>query len=269
MTALTQFYLFLLDVFRSRRIIAELTKRDIRTRYLGSYLGLIWAFVQPMVTILIFWFVFEVGFRSTPVNNFPFILWIATGMIPWFFFSECLAGGTNSIIDNAFLVKKVVFRVSILPIVKIASALLIHLVFLLVLFLMFALYGYGLTLYHLQIFYYLFAMLFFNLGLAWISSSLIIFLKDVGQIIGMMLQFGFWITPIFWSIKMIPEKYQGIIMLNPVYYLIEGYRDCFIHGRWFWEQPGLTIYFWALAIIIFVWGAVLFRKLRPHFADVL
>lgn len=269
MNILRQFCLFLADLFKSRRIIVELTKRDFKTRYLGSYLGLIWAFVQPLVTILIFWFVFEVGFRSTPVNNFPFILWIMTGMIPWFFFVDCLSGGTTSVIDNAFLVKKVVFRVSILPIVKIASALIIHLFFVAVLFLMFFIYGYGLTLYHLQVFYYLFAILFLNLGLAWISSSLIIFLKDVGQLIGMALQFGFWITPIFWSIKIIPEQYQGIIKLNPAYYLIEGYRDSFIHGKWFWEQPGLTIYFWVVAVMIFICGAMLFRKLRPHFADVL
>ena len=269
MNILKQFYFFLADLVKSRRIIVELTKRDFKVRYLGSYLGLIWAFVQPMVTILILWFVFEVGFRATPVNNFPFILWIMTGIIPWFFFVDCLASGTTSIIDNAFFVKKVVFRVSILPIVKIASALIIHLFFVAVLFIMFSIYGYGLTLYHLQVLYYLFAILFLNLGLAWISSSLIVFLKDVGQIIGMVLQFGFWITPIFWSIKMIPEKYQGIIKLNPAYYLIEGYRDCFIHGKWFWEQPGLTIYFWVVAVSIFIFGALLFRKLRPHFADVL
>lgn len=250
-------------------MIAEMTKRDFRTRYLGSYLGLLWAFIHPLITILVFWFVLEVGFRVKPVDNFPYVLWLMTGMIPWFFFSDCLSGGATSIIDNAFLVKKVVFRVSILPIIKIASALTIHLFFICVIFLMFFAYGYGLTLYQLQVFYYLFAIGFLNLGLAWMTSSLIIFMKDIGQFLAVIIQFGFWVTPIFWPIKMVPEKYQWIIKLNPVYYLIEGYRDCFINQKWFWEHPYLTMYFWCVAILVFICGAFIFRKLRTHFADVL
>lgn len=269
MLALRHFSCFLVDLYKSRRIIFELAKKDIRKKYLGSYLGLLWAFVQPSITILIFWFVFQMGFKAQPVNNFPFILWIMAGMIPWFFFAESLSSATSSIVESSFLVQKVVFRVSILPIIKILSAAFIHCFFVGVLFLMFLLYGYSLTLYHLQVFYYFFAILFLNLGLSWISSSLVIFLKDIGQIIGMLLQFGFWLTPIFWPLKMLPEKYQIIIKFNPAYYLIEGYRDCFIHGKWFWEHPYLTLYFWALALIIFIVGAVLFRKLRPHFADVI
>jgi lipopolysaccharide transport system permease protein/teichoic acid transport system permease protein len=269
MNAMAQFSIFLRDLYKSRAIIIELTRRDFVARYLGSYLGFIWAFVQPTVTILIFWFVFESGFKSQPVANFPFILWIATGLIPWFFFAESLSGATSSVIDYSFMVKKVLFRVSILPVVKILSALLIHLFFVCLLFVMFLIYGYALNLYQLQVFYYLFAIIFLNLGLSWITSSLIIFLKDIGQVIGMLLQFGFWITPIFWSIKLVPEKYHTLIKLNPVYYLTEGYRDCFIHHKWFWEHMHLTIYFWVVASFLFVVGAVLFRKLRPHFADVL
>lgn len=106
-------------MIKSRHIIFELARQDLKARYLGSYLGIVWAFIQPVISILIFWFVFQVGFKSTPVNNVPFILWLTAGMVPWFFFSDSILGATNSILDNSFLVKKVLFRVSILPITRV------------------------------------------------------------------------------------------------------------------------------------------------------
>jgi len=120
---------FIQDLIKSRNLIFGLAKRDFKIRYLGSYLGIIWAFVQPMVTICIFWFVFQMGFKSGPVNDYPYILWLLSGMIPWFFVSESITGASTAIVDNSFLVKKVVFRVSILPLVKILSALFVHLFF--------------------------------------------------------------------------------------------------------------------------------------------
>ena len=263
------FYNFLLDLFRNRSLIRQLTVRDFRTRYLGSYLGLLWAFIQPTITILIFWFVFEVGFKSAPVGDLPFILWLITGIIPWFFIADTLSSATYSIVENNYLVKKVVFRVSMLPIVKLLSALVIHMFFVIVIFLFFMAYGIRPTLYSLQVLYYGFAMIIFLLGLSWVTSSLIIFLKDVGQIVAMFLQFGFWLTPIFWAIDMVPENYRFFIKLNPAYYIIQGYRDSFIHKVWFWEHPLYSTYYWGVTAIVFVAGAIIFNRLRPHFADVL
>ncbi|NPA82501.1 MAG: ABC transporter permease, partial [Epsilonproteobacteria bacterium] len=99
--------------------------------------------------------------------------------------------------------------------------------------------------------------------------SLIIFFKDMGEIVTMLLQFGFWMTPIFWSIDIVPKEYQFFLKLNPMYYIVEGYRDTFIHKVWFWQHPYLTLYFWIIALSVFAGGAIIFRKLRPHFADVL
>lgn len=263
------FISFFIDIINNRRLLWELTKKDFKTRYLGSYLGILWAFIQPTITVLIFWFVFQVGFKSIPVDNFPFVLWLITGMIPWFFISDSLSSATGAIIENTYLVKKVVFRVSLLPIVKIISAFLVHLFFVGVIFLLFMIYGYMPTIYNLQVFYYLIATSCLLLGVSWITATLNVFLKDVGQLVGMVLQFVFWGTPIFWSFKVIPEKYVILLKLNPVYYLIEGYRNSFIYNRWFWEDANLTIYFWVVTILIALCGALIFKKLRPHFADVL
>lgn len=262
-------FMFLLDIFKSRRLIFELAKKDLKNRYLGSYLGIIWAFIQPMVTIFIFWFVFQVGFRSAPVDNFPYVLWLVCGMVPWFFFSEGLQGATSSITDNSYLVKKVVFRVSSLPIIRIFSALFIHVFFIVVIFAMFFIYGYKPSIYNLQVIYYLIATISLLLGLCWITSALVVFIRDLGNIIAILIQFGFWLTPIFWSFKIMPEKYHFILKLNPIYYIVEGYRDTFINHIWFWQHYNITISFWLITLTLLFIGVFLFKRLQPHFADVL
>jgi ABC-type polysaccharide/polyol phosphate export permease len=242
---------------------------DFRQRYLGSYLGILWAFIQPTITVLIFWFVFQVGFKSQPVNDVPFILWLIAGMFPWFFFNDALSNATNAVMENSYLVKKIVFKVSFLPIIKILSALIVHLFFIFFMYGLFMVYGYGFDLYWLQVFYYLGAMIVLILGISYITSSVVIFFRDMGQLVAMLLQFGFWMTPIFWSIDMVPVKYQWLIKLNPLYYIVEGYRDSMIHHVWFWEKPMLTLYFWVVALGMLWLGFSTFRRLKPHFADVL
>mgnify|MGYP000847031656 FL=1 len=269
MRFIKSFFQFILDIWHNRYLLWDLTKKDLKQRYLGSYLGILWAFIQPTITVFIFWFVFQVGFKSMPVDNFPFILWLICGMFPWFFFSEAWSSATNSIVANSFLVKKVVFRVSLLPIIQIMSALLVNLFFIVVLFIMFAVYGYMPNIYNLQVIYYLFALVCLTFGLSLITSTLIIFLKDVGQLVGMLLQFGFWGTPIFWSLKILPEQYQWILKVNPMYYIVEGYRNSFIYHEWFWNLGYTNYSFWLITICIGLFGVFIFKKLRPHFADVL
>lgn len=269
MQSFRMFSNFLAELLSRRNVIYELTKRDFKSVYLGSYLGIVWAFLLPVVNILIFWFVFQVGFKAQPVDNYPYILWLIPGMTFFFFFSDCVNNGTSSIVQNAFVVKKVVFSIGILPIIKILSGLVIHLFFVLLIFLMFLAYGHYPDIYTLQFVYYLFAMVVFVLGLTWLTSSVVIFFKDLRQIITMLLQIGFYLTPVFWNPHIIPEEYHIYLMLNPVYYLVQGYRDSFIHKVWFWEHPVYTLYFWCLTGVVFVGGAVVFRRLRPHFADVL
>jgi lipopolysaccharide transport system permease protein/teichoic acid transport system permease protein len=251
------------------RLLYTLSKNDFKQKYLGSYLGIAWAFIQPSITVLIFWFVFQVGFKSQPVNDVPFILWLVAGMFPWFFFADSVANATNVVIENAYLVKKIVFKVSMLPLIKIASALVVHLFFIVFMFVLFRVYGYHFDLHWLQIFYYLGAMMVLILGVSYMTSALVIFFKDIGQLVAMLLQFGFWMTPIFWAIDTIPQKYHFWINLNPMAYIVEGYRDSMINHIWFWEKPLMTLYFWVVAFIMIAVGFATFKKLKPHFSDVL
>lgn len=260
---------FIQYLIKNRKMVWELSKKDMKSKYLGSFLGIVWAFIHPIVMILVYWTVFQLGFKSMPIGDIPFVLWLLTGMVPWLFFSESFASATNCIVEYSYLVKKIVFRVSVLPIVKITSSLVIHVFFIFVLFFMFWIYGYSLSIYNIQVIYYLAATSLLVLGLSWITSSLVVFLKDVGQLVAVILQLLFWLTPIFWRLDIVEAKYQFYFKLNPVYYIVEGYRDTFINHKWFWEHPFSTSYFWIVTCIILFAGILLYKKLRSHFADVL
>jgi len=264
------FYRFLKDIVRSRDLLFALSVNDFKEQFLGSYLGIFWAVLRPSLFMLIVWFIFTVGFkRHVADGDTPFVLYLMCGYIPWFFFSDAVIGGMNSIVSNKFLIKKVDFRVSILPIVKILSMLYLHFILILILVVVFLLYGYTPSIYWLQLPFYTVMMLILILGISWLVSSLRVFSKDIPQIIGVILQLGFWVTPIFWSIDKVPEKYMYVLKLNPMIYIIEGYRNSLINEKWFWETYKYTPYFLIETIFFLVLGAVVFRKLRPHFGDVL
>ena len=242
---------------------------DFKTKYAASYLGIIWAFVQPIVTISIYVVVFGYGFKSMPVKDFPFVLWLSAGIIPWLFFSDALMSATTSLKEYSFLVKKVVFEIKVLPIVKIIASFYIHLVFIGIVTILYVADGYIPTVYNLQLIYYAFCTLVIVLGVGYITSALNVFVPDLVQIVNIILQFGMWMTPIMWSPSLFGPVVERIIKINPMYYIVEGYRDSFYNHIPFWDKPGLTIYFWCIALILLIAGMYTFRKLEKHFADVL
>ena len=268
--------LSLAGVYASRKLIARLSVNDFKTKFAGSYLGIIWAFVQPVIMIFVYWFVFEKGLKPLPVTDaagqaVPFLLWMMAGLVPWFFFSDALSGGTRALLDYSYLVKKVVFRIDILPIVKVLSAVFVHLFFLAFEVLVYALYGYYPDLYTVQVLYYSVCLLVLVLGLTYLTSALVVFFRDLNQVINIVLQVGIWATPIMWNMDTmdIGAGLKAVLMLNPLYYIVQGYRDSLIGKTAFWERPGLTVYFWVFTLAVLALGTGVFKKLRMHFADVL
>ncbi|MEG0629717.1 MAG: ABC transporter permease [Christensenellaceae bacterium] len=263
-----EFCMFLKETFAKRELIWSLAKNDFKSKAAGSFFGIFWSFVIPIVTIMVFWFVFTV-FKSAPVDNIPFIAWFVPAYVPWMFFSECMFGSVNCLYEYSYLVKKVKFRTSLLPIVKVVSCLLLNLFFIGFIFLLMAIFKIPITVYALQVPYYMLGIILLCIGISWLISSIAVFFKDLTSLVSVVMQLGFWLTPIFWSIEGMPPWLAFIARLNPVYYITQGMRDSFLFGRWFWQSPEQTIYFWIATAVIFVVGAMVFRKLRPHFADVL
>lgn len=126
---------------RSKGLIRSLARSDFRTRYVGSYYGLVWEILQPLSLIFLFWFVFEFALGITTIEGFPFVLWFIIGLIPWFFFSDAWSTATNAFVQYSFLVKKMVFKVEILPTVKILSSLMTSAIFHIILVIFLIVYG--------------------------------------------------------------------------------------------------------------------------------
>ena len=259
------------ELYQNRKLVLSLAKNDFKTKYAGSYLGIVWAFIQPIVTILVYWFVFYVGLKAGTVSDYPFVLYLVSGIVPWFFFQDALNGGTNALIEYNYLVKKVVFKISILPIVKIISALFVHVFFVAFALILCACYGYTPSLYTLQIIYYSVCTFLFVLGLVYATSAIVIFFRDLTQIISIFLQVGVWLTPIMWDINMLSSHpwLIKLFKLNPMYYVVTGYRDSMLGHIGIWNHVSWTIYFWVVTILLFGLGSVIFKRLKPHFADVL
>ncbi|MGA2916320.1 MAG: ABC transporter permease [Sedimentisphaerales bacterium] len=264
-----QLFNFLRRIYAYRSIIIAMTIREIQSRYAGTLGGLLWSVINPLMMILVYWFVFSVGFKIRPAGNIPFIVVFLCGLIPWLTFSETLATSANALNANVHLVTKTVFPTEILPLVYLLASLITHCIMLIILFIVLLINKISLSVYNFQFLYYLFALSIFSLGLSWIISAANVFWKDVGHSLGVILNIWFWFTPIVWPIEMIPQEYRYVVKLNPVYYVIEGFQSSFIYHAPIWHNYRLGIYFWAVCISILAAGAFTFKKLKPEFAEVL
>ena len=207
------------EIYRNRHLILKLAKNDLKTRFAGSYLGLVWAFVQPVVSVLIYWLVFGHGLKSGQSLDVPFLVYLVSGIVPWFYFQEVMSAGTATLLEYSYLVKKVVFNIRVLPVVKAFSALFVHLFFVLVALFVAALNGFLPGIFLIQLPYYYFCMLVFVLGLVYTTCSVVVFFRDMSQIVNIALQFGIWSIPIMFDIRSF-EHISWLFRINPMYYVI-------------------------------------------------
>ncbi len=267
--AISVFYFFK-TIYGQRLILGQLVRRDFQNRYLASYIGLPWAFIQPIMAIFVIWFAFTYGLKVGKMDSgVPFTVWFITGMIPWQFISESISSSTGSLLDYSFLIRKTSFKVAAIPFIKIFTATIIHSVFIVLLACMAVAYGYKPSVYWLQIIYLLFAVFVLLTGLGWLLSALNVFVRDVGQIVGVILAILFWSTPIMWPFTMLEGNMKYLALLNPFFYITEGYRYAFLGGGWIFQNVEMTVFFWANALGFLFLGAWVFKKLSGHFADVM
>lgn len=257
------------DIWGNRRLLINMSRSDFKNRYSGSYFGVVWAVIQPLMTILIFWFVFQVGFRAQPISNVPFILWLCAAMIPWNFFADAIINSTGAFTSYSFVVKKLVFKIGLLPLVKVMASFFLNIAFNILLIIIYSLYGDFPGVHLLSILYFNICLFALITALSYFLSTLNVFFRDTTQIVGIFLQFGIWLTPIMWEESVIPENLRWLIKLNPIYYIINGYRDALINNVWFFEHPMQTLYFWGVTIILALISVLFYRKMKSHFADVL
>ncbi len=256
---------------KNRQLIWQLTKRDVIGRYKGSVLGLAWSFFNPLIMLVIYTFVFSIVFKarwntgSDSKTEFALVLFI--GMIVHGLLAECINRAPTIIITNVSYVKKVVFPLEILPWVTMGATIFHTLVSFLVWSLFFILVNHSFNWTALFLPLILLPLILFTMGFAWLLASLGVFLRDISQITGVFTTILLFISPVFYPISMLPEKYQIILYVNPLTFIIEQSRDVLMWGKLpNWQGLGIAM----LISLIVAWaGFAWFQKTRRGFADVL
>jgi len=258
-------------ILKSRDLIFQMTKGEVIGRYRGSVLVLLWSFFNPMLMLTIYTFVFCVVFKarwgSGGESRFEFALILFAGLIVFNLFSECVNRAPSLIIGNINYVKKVIFPLEILPLVTMGAALFHGVISLGVLIVFYVLVSSSL---HWTIVFaplIILPLLLMTLGISWFLASFGVFVRDVAQAIGMLTTVLMFLSPIFFPVTALPEKYRVILYMNPLTFIIEQMRDVLIWGR----LPSWSG--WCAAMVLGIgvaWiGLVWFQKTRKGFADVL
>lgn len=264
----TSVSIFLESLWRDRSNLLGLVKWDFREAYLGTYIGLAWAFLKPLLYLTVISIGLSQGFgMKSPVEGFALHTWLVCGLLPWLFISESLSSPIHSIVEHSYLVKKIKFNVSLIPLTKVLSALVIH-VLLSVLFIVFLLaIGKHPTWHWFQLPYLILCATLLLCALGLFSASVYVFTRDIGQVFNLLTTLTIWVTPVFWSSDMLKGSRKILLYLNPFAYIVEGYRDSLIHGRWLFADPRPTLFFWALTLGLLTASILIFRRLNNHFAD--
>ncbi|MDP1645534.1 MAG: ABC transporter permease [Thiobacillus sp.] len=255
-------------LWRHRSLVLELTRREFSGRYRGSFGGIFWSFVQPLFLLTVYTIAFGVILKTRwglAGGTADYALMLFAGLIVFNAFSECLSKSTTLIIDNPNFVKKVVFPLELLPVITVATALIHALIGMATWFLGYILlFGPPKT---TAILFPLILLCFVPvlLGLGWLLSALGVIVRDVGQLTGMLSHTLLFLTPIFYSIEAAPPLLQKLLMLNPLTFVVEQLRLVLFYGQ-IPDLKGLAMYFVLASLFAWV-SLVLFRRLRPTFAD--
>jgi lipopolysaccharide transport system permease protein len=261
---------FLRKIYIQRSLIRNFVVRDLRSRYIGSFIGIFWSVIHPIVLLATYTFVFSCIFKQrTPPNlgTNSFALFLFCGILPWLFFQDTLQRSSTIIIENTNLVTKTLFPSEILPLVVLLSGFVNHLIgFAILLFIIILAIG-KISILILLVPVYLFFLMIFTIGISWFIASLNVFIRDASQILSVILAFWFWSTPIFYPIEQFPKSLVFLAHCNPLAYVVIGYRDCLLRMQT--PDLGKLAIFAVLSLVVFSAGGTFFRKTKREFADIL
>ena len=250
------------ELYSYREMMYNLVKKDLRTRYKGSILGFLWTFVNPILQLVIYTIVFSIIMRSN-VEKFYMYLFIA--LIPWIFFTTALQGGATSIIYGKDLIKKVYFPRTIIPLSVVNAAFMNMLFSMIVVFIALIVSGIGISWYIVFLPIVMLVEYLFALGLALIFAALTVYFRDLEHILGIVIMGWFYLTPIVYTVDMVPEELRGYYKLNPMTDIIAVYREILYYKQMPEFSTITGIFVWSIVFI--VCGYVLFQKLQRHFVE--
>lgn len=251
------------ELYAYREMIISLVRKDLRGRYKGSALGFLWTFINPLLQLVVYTIVFSTILQS---NIDKYYLFLFVALVPWLFFSSALTGGSSSILASKDMVKKIYFPREVIPISFVTSGFVNMLLCFVVIFAVVAVSGVGinplaiLCLIPVMVVEYILA-----LGIAMLSSAVTVYFRDLEHILGIVSMAWMYMTPIMYSIDIVPEAYMPIFMLNPMTPVITAYRDILYHTRV--PQLETLAHAFLLGVIVLIIGWFTFSKLEKHFAE--
>ncbi len=259
-------------VLRNRSLLWQFVKRNVAVRYRGSMLGLVWSFVQPLMMLCVYTFVFSIVLKArwgmgTGDSKGAFAIIMFCGMALYNIFAECVASSCGVVVANPNLVKKVIFPLEVLPLAQTFSTFILSTVWFILLFLG-AIFIYGkVSLTMLLLPLVLFPLFLFTQGISYFVASLGVYVRDTSYVVQVILQILFFMTPIFYPITVVPKQYRWPLEANPLTILIEQARNVFLYGRLpDWTFLGIAF---LISVIVLQLGFVWFSRTKKGFADVL
>lgn len=253
-------------IWNHRKILWSIVINDMKAKYAGSMLGMIWSVLYPILFLSVYFIVYVLIFkiRLSTMNTFEYVMLIFCGLIPWFGFAESVGLGVHAVTANSNLIKNTLFPIELIPVKVVLGSLVSQLIGLIMLTVLLFIKGMaGITIIFIP--FLLILQVVFSIGLIWILSSLNVFFRDLGQIISVILILLMMISPIAYTNDMIPADLLGYMKINPLYYMITMYRSMLMYN----QLPPITdmAIFTVISLVLFYLGYYIFSRLKVVFAD--
>ena len=256
--------------------IYSIAKYDLLGDMRDSKLGLFWNFAHPAIQVLTYWFAFGFVFERKAVTNYgvtvPYIYWMMGGMVVWFFISPCITNGCNAIYSKINIITKMKFPVSILPATVILKELFNHFCLMIILLITFLIGGIYPNLQWLELIYYLFCAFLFSFSLSMTTSVLNMLARDTRKMVLAFMRLLLYLTPVLWNLRQLnhaPAFVKLIMKANPIYYIVQGYRDCLFYHKGIMFYSHSMIAFWIITIALFMFGSFMMYKFKHKFIDLI
>jgi teichoic acid transport system permease protein len=250
-------------------LVRRLSIYELKTEHRNNYLGILWEIINPMIQIGVYWFVFGFGIhQGKDIQGIPFLNWLLAGIVVWFFLNQAILQGSRSIYSRIRIISKMNFPMSVIPTYVIMSKFYQHLMLIVVIYVILLISGEKPSIYIIQLPYFMFATIVFLISLSLITSTLATVVRDVQMVVQSIVRMLLYLTPILWSPE--DKTIQFIMKLNPLGYLVDGYRSALLGTSWFGiEHYKYTIYFWVVVFILLLFGSLVHLKFRDRFVDYL
>lgn len=254
-----------------KKQINRLAKYELIKTYRGAALGWLWAIIKPVMTIFTYWFTFAIGLRmSKEIFGYPYFLWLIAGIIPWFYINEMLTVTSYSMKKYSYLINKMNFPISIIPTFTSCSKIYVHIFLMLIVIWIFMISGVGLDIYLIQLPFYLIMMFVFFTAFSLLSSVLSVISKDFYNLLKSITHMLFWLSGVIWDVSLIGVPWlKQILYFNPITYIVNGYRNCFIKKVWFFEEPVQLAVFIGITILVIILAVWIYKKNKKDIPDII